>query len=54
MEVKYNSEWLDKLKLTDLYELAEHFTVPRLLERDMFQERLKKGGTIHLRHFCIR
>ena len=51
VEVKYNSEWLDKLKLTDLYELAEHFTVPRLLERDMFQERLKKGSTIHLQEF---
>jgi len=51
VEVKYNSEWSDKLNGQDFFELASHFTVPRLLERDMFQERLKAGETIHLHEF---
>lgn len=51
VEVKYNSKWLGKLNLGDLLELAAHFTVPRLLERDMFQERLKEGKTVSLHEF---
>lgn len=51
VEVRYNSEWADKLSSRDLLELASHVTVPRLLERDMFQERLKEGKTIHLHEF---
>ncbi len=51
VEIKYNSEWLAKLNFADVLELTSHFTVPRLLERDMFQERLKSGGTIHLHEF---
>ena len=51
VEIKYNSEWLGKLNFADILELTAHFTVPRLLERDMFQERLKKGDTIHLHEF---
>ncbi len=51
VELKYNSEWSDSLALPDFFELAANFTVPRLLERDMFQERLKKGETIHLHEF---
>ena len=51
VEVRYNSEWSDKLTGSDFFELTSHFTVPRLLERDMFQERLKSGGTIYLHEF---
>jgi len=51
VEVKYNSKWLSKMNLDDFMGLAEHFTVPRLLERDMFQKRLKEGKTIHLHEF---
>lgn len=50
-EIKYNSKWLGKLKMADLLELAAHFTVPRLLERDMFQERLREGKTVSLHEF---
>jgi tyrosyl-tRNA synthetase len=50
-EIKYNSQWLSKLKFGDILELTAHFTVPRLLERDMFQERLKEGKTISLHEF---
>jgi len=47
-EVKYNSEWLAKLTLAEILNLASHFTVPQLLERDMFQERLKEGKPLYV------
>jgi tyrosyl-tRNA synthetase len=51
VEVKYNSKWLNKLNFSDIAEITSHFTVPQLLERDMFQERLKQGKTIYLHEF---
>jgi tyrosyl-tRNA synthetase len=51
VEVKYNSKWLAKLKFDQILELASHFTVPQLLERDMFQERLEQGKTVFLHEF---
>ena len=51
VEVKYNSKWLSKLNFADILEISTHFTVPRLLERDMFQERLREGKTVHLHEF---
>ncbi len=50
-EIKYNSKWLSKLKFADILELTAHFTVQRLLERDMFQERIKEEKPIHLHEF---
>lgn len=47
----YNEKWTNKLKPKDLLELASHFTVARLLERDMFQERIKAGRDIHVHEF---
>lgn len=47
----YNAEWTNKLKPKDMLELASHFTVSRLLERDMFQNRLKEGKEIYLHEF---
>lgn len=47
----YNQEWTNKLKPKDLLELASHFTVARLLERDMFQERIKRGQDILVHEF---
>ncbi len=47
----HNEKWSNKLKPVDLLELASHFTVSRLLERDMFQERIKSGREIHVHEF---
>lgn len=47
----YNEEWTNKLKPKDILELASYFTVARLLERDMFQKRVKAGRDIHLHEF---
>lgn len=50
-KIKYNNEWLSKLKMEDLSNLASKITVPRMLERDMFKKRLKEGKTISLQEF---
>jgi tyrosyl-tRNA synthetase len=49
--IKYNSEWLSKLKFADVVSLASNFTVQQMLERDMFQKRLKDNTPIHLHEF---
>ena len=47
----YNEKWTNKLKPHDMLELASYFSVSQLLERDMFQERLKAGKEVHLNEF---
>ncbi|MBU2545312.1 tyrosine--tRNA ligase [Patescibacteria group bacterium] len=42
-EIRYNSEWYGKMKADELLLLMSNFTTARMLERDMFQERIKKG-----------
>lgn len=49
--LKFNGDWLNKLNLTDILGIAEHFTLQQLSERDMFQERMKKGEPVNLREF---
>lgn len=51
IEVSWNASWLSKLSFADVLKLASIFTVPRMLERDMFQERLKNGNDIFLHEF---
>lgn len=48
LEIRYNSEWYDKMSAEELLKLMSHFTVSRMLERDMFQERMKKKLEIGL------
>ena len=50
-EVRYNSEWSDKMNFRDLIELSSNFTVQQLLQRDMFQKRLKEERPIYLHEF---
>jgi len=49
--VEYNSSWLSSLNFEDLIELSSHFTVGRMIQRDMFQERMKQEKPIHLHEF---
>jgi len=42
IQVRYNSEWLDKLTSIDFLKLCAKTTVAQLLERDDFQKRMKK------------
>lgn len=50
-EVLYNSEWLSKLTFEEVLELASNFTVQQMIERDFFQERIKKKKPIYLHEF---
>lgn len=51
VEVKLNSEWLAKLSFADVVELASHFTVQRMMERDMFEKRWEAGQPIYVHEF---
>ena len=50
-KVVFNGEWLNKLSMRDLIELASNTTVQHMLERDMFQKRLLENRPIHLHEF---
>lgn len=49
--VRYNSEWLDKLDLTDLVKLLAKTTVAQMLERNDFSNRYASGTPISLHEF---
>jgi len=49
--IKYNSDWLSKLNFNEIADLASNFTVQQMLERDFFQERLKKNKPIYIHEF---
>lgn len=51
VELKYNSTWHAKMNFSEVMNLSTNFTVGQLLERDMFQERIKAGKAIHLHEF---
>ena len=51
IEVRYNHEWLDQLRFVDIVKLATNFTVQQMLQRDMFEKRLKEGKPISLHEF---
>ena len=49
--IRHNSEWLAKLSFADILSLCSNFTVQQMIERDMFQKRLKDGSPIHVHEF---
>jgi tyrosyl-tRNA synthetase len=51
VEVRYNSEWLADLHLADVIKLTASMTVARMLERDTFEIRYKKGDPIGVHEF---
>lgn len=51
VQLKFNSEWLDSMTFKDLIELTSNVTVQQMIERDMFQERLKQTRPIFLHEF---
>jgi len=50
-KIMFNSEWSDKITFKDLLEITSNFTVQQMIERDMFQERLKNKEPIYLHEF---
>lgn len=51
VEVRYNSEWLDQVNFCGVGELAKHFSVAEMLDRDNFSKRYKGGIRISLQEF---
>lgn len=51
VEFMGNFEWLSKLTLAEVIELMSHMTVQQMLERDMFERRIKEGDPIRLQEF---
>ena len=47
-EIRFNSEWLDKLRFEDMIRLCSKYTVARILERDDFSKRYKEGAPISM------
>ena len=47
-EVRYNSEWLDKLGYAGVIGLAAKFTLSQMLERDEFHQRFKEEQPISI------
>jgi tyrosyl-tRNA synthetase len=43
IKILHNGDWLDKLTYADMVKLLAKTTVQQLIERDMFQDRLKNG-----------
>jgi len=51
VQVYYNSEWLDAVNFCGVGELAKHFSVAEMLDRDNFSKRYKGGVRISLQEF---
>ncbi len=49
--IVYNSEWLETMSFREVIELASHYTVARMLERDDFEKRYKAGDPISVHEF---
>lgn len=50
-KIMFNSKWSDKISFKDLIEITSNLTVQQLIERDMFQARLKSKEPIYLHEF---
>jgi tyrosyl-tRNA synthetase len=50
-ELRYNSEWNDKMNFRNLIELSSNFTVQQMMQRDMFQKRMEGEKPIYLHEF---
>jgi tyrosyl-tRNA synthetase len=50
-EIRFNSEWMDRMSPADFVRLCSHGTVARLLERDDFSKRYGAGEPIAVHEF---
>jgi len=48
IKIEYNGDWLLKLNLAEIIEIASHISAIQLFKRDMFTKRLEKGDTVWL------
>lgn len=50
-QVKFNNDWLGKMKFADVLNLASLMTVDQMLKRDMFVRRLEEEKPIYIHEF---
>lgn len=50
-EVRRNSEWLGEARLMEGLDLAGHYNVARMMEREDFKKRLREGGQVTIQEF---
>lgn len=50
-KIMFNSKWGDKLTFEELINITSNLTVQQMIERDMFQERIKAKAPIYLHEF---
>ncbi|HAQ02691.1 TPA: tyrosine--tRNA ligase [Candidatus Nomurabacteria bacterium] len=50
-KITFNSTWLGKMNFEKVISLASNMTVQQMLERDMFEKRMKEGKPIYLHEF---
>jgi tyrosyl-tRNA synthetase len=48
VEIRYNSEWYEKMRISFFMDLASRFTYAQLIERDEFRKRIEKDIDISL------
>ena len=51
LEIRYNSEWLEKLTLIELIQIAAKKTVAQMLQRDTFKKRLQADVDVYTHEF---
>ncbi len=51
VEILFNGDWLNELKLVDILNIMDHVSFQQIIERDLFQERMKNGEEIKFREF---
>lgn len=51
LEIRHNGEWFKKVSFIDIIRLASRMTVARMLERDDFSKRFKRGVPICIHEF---
>ncbi|MCH8049770.1 tyrosine--tRNA ligase, partial [Patescibacteria group bacterium] len=51
VKLMFNHKWLSKMTFQEVIELASHFTVQQMSERDMFERRIKQGEPVYLHEF---
>lgn len=51
VSIKFNSKWLSKLSFEEVIMLASEFTLQQMIERDMFEKRIKNGEPVYLHEF---
>ena len=51
VNIKYNSDWFNTMTIPFFLTMIGQFSLQQLIERDLFQDRIKRGESINLRAF---